>query len=413
MSTSLDLDAVTGALKDHYKDLRVQNLVYKDNPLLALMPKYEKFGGQQMPIPVQYATANRRSADFSTGKALSTTTAVERFNITRVKDYSFASIDGETIAATEAKSDAFMQYLTLEVDGALNAITRSLAVAMYGDGTGQIGKGTISGASGSGGTVTLDSAEQITNFEVGMILNTVAGASLPSSAITSGVAVKVDTLDRETGVFTYTVPATTTAPSNGSFWFFQDGDAQNGATDPIRMAGLGSWLPTGTPVNLFGVNRTKDRTRLAGVDFTDGATMPIEEALISAAVRTAREGGSPGHCFMNYKNYADLEKALGSKVVYDKVSSNNADIGFQALSIVGPKGPIKVIADQNCPPDIAYLLQINTWTLNSIKAAPHFLDMDGNRMLREAGADAYEVRIGFYGNVACNAPGYNCRIALA
>jgi len=27
--------------------------------------------------------------------------------------------------------------------------------------------------------------------------------------------------------------------------------------------------------------------------------------------------------------------------------------------------------------------------------------------------DAYEVRIGYYGQIGCTAPGYNCRITLA
>ena len=50
MPTSLNLDNVTQALKEHYKPLTVKNMVYKDNPLLALMPKYERFGGENMPV---------------------------------------------------------------------------------------------------------------------------------------------------------------------------------------------------------------------------------------------------------------------------------------------------------------------------------------------------------------------------
>ena len=116
---------------------------------------------------------------------------------------------------------------------------------------------------------------------------------------------------------------------------------------------------------------------------------------------------------MNFANFSNLEKALGSKVVYDKVSSDDADIGFQSLTILGPKGPIQIVADQNCTPDVAYMLQMDTWTLNSLGDAPHILDLDGNRMLRDASADAYEVRVGFYGNIGCTAPGYNARVKLA
>ena len=42
----LDLTSFDAALKEHYTSDTVENLVYKDNPLLALMPKMEDFGGE-------------------------------------------------------------------------------------------------------------------------------------------------------------------------------------------------------------------------------------------------------------------------------------------------------------------------------------------------------------------------------
>jgi hypothetical protein len=410
-SKSLNLNSVTQALKEHYKPLTVKNMVYKDNPLLALMPKYERFGGENLPIPVQYGIANRRSADFTTGKGLNTATSLARFVLTRKKDYSFASITGETIKATEGNADAFLKYATLEIDGALQSLTRSLAVAMYGDGSGSIG--SIKSIDAVALTVDLNKVDQITNFEVGMVLQ--ATDSLASGGTVRSGTFTITAVDRDNGVLTL---STVTGLVVNDF-LFQSGDIIDSATGlPAtgtrnRIAGLEGWLPETVPVGTFNnVTRSSDPTRLGGIAF-DGSAMPIEEALISAAVRTAREGGSPEYCFMNYANYANLEKALGSKVVYDKVSSDDADVGFQALSIIGPKGSIKVIPDQNCTPDVAYLLQMDTWTLNSLGPAPHILDLDGNRMLRENDADAYEVRIGFYGDIGCSAPGYNARVKLA
>ena len=408
MPTSLDLNTVTQALKEHYKDLRVKNMVYKDNPLLALMPKYEQFGGENMPIPTQYGIANRRSATFGTGQALNTATSLARFVLTRVKDYSFASITGESIKATESNADAFLKYATLEIDGAIQSLTRSLAIGLYGDATGKIGTYTAISAitNGTGRTITLTNAEEVTNFEVGMILKFAPDAS---TGVRADVY-EITAVDRDTGVLTGTISASSGGITTGDF-LVQSGDYVSGG-DRLKISGLEAWIPAGTPANLFGVTRTADRTRLAGVSFS-GASMPIEEALVGAASRLAREGGSPDVCFMDYTQFANLEKALGSKVVYDKVSSDDADVGFQALSIIGPKGPIKIVADQNCTPNVAYLLQMDTWSLNSLGAAPHILDLDGNRMLRESAADAYEVRVGFYGNVGCTAPGYNSRVALA
>ena len=144
----------------------------------------------------------------------------------------------------------------------------------------------------------------------------------------------------------------------------------------------------------------------------DGSALPIEEALIEGLSLAARNGGTPSHVMMHYKNYSQLEKALGSKVQYDKVSASDASVGFSSLKVHGPAGTVDVIPDVNCQPDVAWGLQLDTWSLNTLGAAPQILDLDGNNMLRETGADAYEVRCGFYGNVACSAPGWNVRIAL-
>ena len=181
-----------------------------------------------------------------------------------------------------------------------------------------------------------------------------------------------------------------------------------------KLSGLQAWVPSSTPSSdaFFGVNRTADSTRLGG-NRSDGSAKPIEEALIDGLSLAARNGGTPSHVFCDYGTYANLEKALGSKVQYDKVSASDAEVGFTSLKIHGPAGTVDVIPDVNCQPNVAWALQMDTWSLNSLGEAPQILDLDGNNMLRESSADAYEVRIGFYGNVACNAPGYNTRIALA
>ena len=116
---------------------------------------------------------------------------------------------------------------------------------------------------------------------------------------------------------------------------------------------------------------------------------------------------------MPFDQYANLEKALGSKVNYDVAKTTDLDIGFQSIVVNGPRGPIKVIPDQNCTSGVAYMLQLDTWSLNSLGPAVQILDGDGaGDLLRIYNKDAYEVRCGFYGNLASTSPGYNCRIAL-
>lgn len=399
---SLDLTTFAAALKQHYTNDRVENMVYRDNPLLALMPKYEQFGGENLKLPVKTGIPQGRSANFVTAQQNKTNTQLKAFLLERNRDYSLASIDNETIEASKGNGNAFMEAATTEIDGAIESATRSLAIAMYGTGSGSIGQAA---ASVTGTTIQLKNVEDVTNFEVGMELvvsTTDGGGSVKSGSVT------VNGVDRDSGILTVDSLAAIDGGAGvaADDFVFVEGDYDQ------KIKGLRAWIPDETPTSapFFGVDRTTDATRLGGIRY-DGSSEPIEEALISAASRVAREGGKPDYCFMSYSKFADLEKALGSKVQYIDAHAN-AEIGFRGMLIHGPRGSIKVIADQNCPDNRAFMLSMSFWKLYSLGKAPKILDSDGLKFLRESSADAVEVRVGYYAQIGCRAVGYNANIKL-
>ena len=399
---SLDLQSFAAALKQHYTTDRVENMVYKDNPLLAMMPKYEQFGGENLKVAIKHGIPQGRSATFATAQANKTNTQLKAFLLTRSKDYSLASIDNETIEASKGNPNAFMEAATTEIDGAIESATRSLAIAMYGNGSGSVGSAN---ASVTGTSIQLSSVESVTNFEVGMELvfsTTDGGGSIKSGSVT------VNGVDRDSGILTVDSLAAIDGGAGvaAADFIFQEGDYD------LKIKGLRAWIPDSAPTatSFFGVDRTADVTRLGGIRY-DGSAEPIEEALVSAASRVAREGGKPDYCFLSYSKFADLEKALGSKVQYIDASAN-ADIGFRGMLIHGPRGTIKVIPDQNCPAERAFMLSMTFWKLYSLGKCPKILDSDGLKMLRESSADAVEVRVGYYAQLGCRAPGYNANVKL-
>lgn len=391
----LNMTSMASALKQTYTPEKVKNMVYADNPLFALMPKMENFVGKNHVIPVIYGNPQGRSAAFANAQANKTASKIKDFTITTAKDYSLASIDNETILASKNNSGAFMSAITLETDGAFASAARSLAIALYGSGTGKIGK--ISAINTL--TITLSQPSDVVYFEVGQKLN--------ASTADGGGSVKstkplVTAVDRNAG--TVTVEDVTGWAQND--YLFQDGDYDS------KVKGLAAWLPsTVSPSdNFFGMNRSVDVSRLAGIQY-DGSASPIEEALISAASRLAREGGKPTHCFMAYEKFAELEKSLGSKIQYVDLKAD-AEVGFRGILINGPRGPIKVVADQNCPADKAFMLQLDTWKLLSRGPAPQILNLDGLDKLRDAASDSIELRVGYYAQLSCHAPGYNAVISF-
>lgn len=366
----------------------------KLNPFFAMVPKNEKFLGKNLVIPIIYSNPQGRSAQFSNAQANKVGTKIKDFTITRNHDYALASIDNETIEASQGSAHAFMEASTLEIDGALNAVSRSLAIALYGSGTGNIGR--ISAINTL--ALTLVQVEDVTNFEVGMKLNF---STANGGGSVKGTVPTITGIDRDNGIVTVS-DATGLAVND---YIFVDGDYD------AKLKGLAAWLPATLSGgdNFFGLNRNADKSRLAGLQF-NGQQMPIEEALIGAASRVSREGGKPTHVFLSYAKYADLEKSLGSKVQYIDMKVTQ-EIAFRGIVLNSPRGQMRIIADQNCPADKAYMLQLDTWKLNSLGKAPKILNLDGLKYLREAAADAIEVRVGYYAQLSCKAPGYNVAIS--
>lgn len=383
------------ALKQLYMDINVKNLVYKNNPAHAILPKFESFVGVNSPVPLIYGNPQGRSATFSNALAQKTNTQLKAFTVTRVQDYSLANVSNEVLQASEGDRGAFMTAFTTELDGAFQSATRSLAVAEYRDGTGSIGVvGSV-----STNTVTLANINDVVNFEVGM---TIQASTSPGVGLQSG-SVVLSAVNRASGVLT--------ASANWSA-----GIATIAATQSLlvagdfnaKISGLDAWIPLSSPSStaFFGVDRTADPTRLAG-QRSQYLNSPIEEALVDLSALIAREGGTPDYSFMNFANYANLEKALGAKVIYQPAMASDAPISFTGIQVHGQKGAIKVIPDQNCQSDRFYMLQSDVWKIMSLGMAPKLLNSDGLEFLRVSSADQIELRVGYYAQMACQAPGWN------
>lgn len=401
---NLDLVSMNAALKELYSGQVVENLVYSDNPFLAMIPKGSDFGGKYKPIPIQTGVSQGRSSTFSYAQANQTAPDLESFLITRSKDYSIATIDNETMLASKTDKMAFLDGAKLLIDSAIRSITNSLASSLFRSGTGSIGQiGTI-----STGVITLSNPSDVVQFERNMVLQ----ANATDGGTPRAAAGYVIAVNRSAGTVTVSASLGGSAGSpsgwTGNDYLLVQGD------NNAKVKGLSAWLPFVAPTtgdNFFGVDRSIDVTRLAGVSY-DGSAQSIEEALIDHSSLIAREGGKPDVMITNFATYAALEKSLGSKVQY--VDMKQADIGFRGIMVNGANSMIKVFPDRNCPAQRGFLLSMNSWKLEALGEAPQILKYgDGLEMLRVSNADAGEVRVGYYAQLRTNAPGWNGQIKFS
>jgi hypothetical protein len=400
--TAMDVSSTTAnaILKEYYTNQRVTQLMYKESPFYAMLTKHKDFFGESYPIPLKVANPQGRSNTFANAQSAKTPSQYRAFALTRAKDYSLASITTEAILASESNAGAFLKLATGEIDGALESLKRSICWALYGDGTGSLGQ--VNAALTSGTTVTMKYVDDIVKIEVGQILNIYSAASGGSIRTSDGTttALTVLTVDRDAGTFTVddTFTGSSTVAADDHIFVLGDRGA--------KLSGLAAWIPSSAPSStaFFGVDRTVDVTRLAG-SRQSATTKPIDEALVDMARRIGREGGSPDTVMMGFSKYASLEKTLMNRVEY--VDTEVAGIAFRGIKVSGPKGAITVYPDQDCPTIKAYMLKLDSWGFYSLKDPVMLVDLDGNKMLREGSADAFEVRAATYSNLATNEPRSN------
>lgn len=425
-------------LKELYIDDQsfMKDLVYSKNPSMALIPKDESsdgLAGKYIPCPIQFGDPQGRSHTFLNAQSNQTPNQYDSFFVYIIQDYQLVTITNLLIEQTRSNAGSFVDEMKREMDGGIKNLSNNMAFEQFGSGTATRGvtSGAVAGPVSGVYTITLSNAQQIVNFEVGMTLQASAtdgGAVIPTGSPTVPDLGLIVAVDRSLGTIGFTVAqgAPQTDWLTGSFLTVQ-GDippAGGSGFGPIGQtgsylaaSGFGAWIPLTSPASndsYWGVNRSADPTRLAGLRF-DASAFTIEEGVVNALGFANREGADPDVMVLNFNSYTALENALGAKVQYVDIKHEEADIAFEGIRFHSAYGYLTVYADRNQLPQQALCLTMDTWKLRSLDKAPHILTygLEGLEGLRVGNSDSLEVRVGAYYNYTCNAPGWNLRIALS
>jgi hypothetical protein len=430
--------AVQAILKTKYPDGALPQALYKNFPLLALVKKTTNFDGDFRVVALQNERPQGSSSSFAIAQGVAKNGAnggggtYKRFQVYRTRHYGLLRMDGETMKAAVKTSGALVDLWNQETDGISTNELMELEFQLFGDGTGK--RGVISGApSVTSGvfTIQLATPADAVNFMLGMKIqfnaptstwasHTYAGATAESN---DGTGMYITGINRQTGALTTQVFVAGAASTAGTIGTIVSGDFISRAGDFLAptsvgtsssgsangcVTGLQSWITTPSASdNFWGLDRTADPVRLAGqVLSTTG--LPMNEALMEGEARVLVQGvGSPDTILVNPLDLQNLKKALGSDIVYDRVVSNVAGISFKSIQYDGANGPMQIVAAPMCPRNKAFMLQMSSFELSTLGAAPQMLDWDNNDYLRVNDNDQYEVRFGHYGQFLCNNPGAN------
>jgi hypothetical protein len=404
---SLDLTSVAEALKIKYTSKELKLRMYKQSPTFALLPKEQDFGGEAYHVPQYFSTAQGVGSTLATARTADSGPELAKFIISsRKKKYAIYTLDAETLYATKQDADSFLKSQTMLFNQKLGSVGRDFSMDLF---RASGSRGVIATSGVSGDTITLASAQDIVNFEVGQLLN-FSSAQVGGTVRNGGTATRVTAVNRAQSSATITV-ADATGAADGDHIFrasFHDTTA-NGKV----WTGFDAWLPsTVTSTAFHGVDRTVDATRLGGLRY-NGSGQTIEDAILTAAAYCGQEGATPDFVVMNPIHQVELVKSLGAKATYTPTRDADGIVGFDLLTVRTAVGDLKVMTDPHCPAGTAYMLDMSTWALKYLGPdLLHTINEDGNTLRHLRTEDTLEVMYRSMGEIVCYNPGGNLRLTL-
>ena len=424
----LDTSTATSIIKYLYPDYTVPRELRKNNPFYAMLAKKTNFVGKSVEVPLTISSTQGGGSTFAAAKTANEASYAysnmyKSFTLTRKQDYSLATIAGEAMKAAVMDEGAMVDLFQDTIDLSMFTALRSIARNLFRDGTAWAGKvGSVSSS-----TITLATASDAFNFDLGMRMTVFSSPSYLMDTVinsTDATPYYVTGIDRKAGTITlnsatsvlaghYICRAADRTVSTSDATVFTNSRVITGVSQ--WLAGSAAGAATGTTAGaqfqgtIYGLDRTTDKTALAGSSLDCTAAAP-DEAIIQLCSDIGAEGGRPDHVFMNPRDFAALNKFLGSRTVYNRATAfDDAEIGFNSIVLQADTGEVKCVADINVPQSQIFALQLDTWDLFSLNAAPHILDYDTNQFLRVSDDDAYQIRVGSYANLRCKAPAFNGR----
>jgi hypothetical protein len=389
----------TAILRRRYKS-GVSKAQFAQFPVIDSVDKKEDFKGDDYAIAIQTENPQGVGTSIPNAQASAAQGTYNRALLTRQEYFGVARIKGQALRTATMRGDgALVDLWTNELDGIEKSVLKMLEIFAMGTGNGVLAT-TSTGVTGT--TVTLTVAEDVNNLDVGMRVKLVSDTTL-NPTVRSGEAV-ITSLNRATGTATISGNwnASIIGATNGDS-IVRAGDQATSSSNNVP-AGMRQWLIGGSsPGTWKSLARDNDPVRL-GSQVLDMTGLPMAEAIIDLESLVTIQGHTPKkRLICNPRDFRQVKKTLYGKVMFSS-GGGSPTIGFDGAKWQGDGGDITVLQSPFCPKQNVFLKRMDSFALYSAGPAPQPLEDDKNQILRLSTDDAYEARIGLYGDFGESAP---------
>lgn len=407
MATTTDYSPV---IKEVWSPERVEQMFYKNSPVLANLDRTTDFADLYDHVVVQYGLPQGASHTSSTVLAASqlgvNATKFAKFDVAINEDFAAGTLDDLTLARGKHKPSVLVDAVEKEIGGMIENLSARMSFEVHRDGSAARGRAKSSSAI-SGTALILSQQSDIYNFEVGMQIQ--LSDSTTGSLRDSGDYVTITAINPETYTLTADANWSNISGATDSDYLFVRGDAANGSST-VGFKGLGAWNPYGTPSSLWGVTRTTHRDRLAGISYNGSGDSTKKAAMLKLATKMHLAGRGVNSNNRNVKGILhpnDIDSIaidLQSAVRYVKSESKVAGVYFDGIEIQTSLGLIELLSDPYAPEGYGRIVNFDHFKWKGLDEAPHIVQSDGNRMLRQSAAFGVEFRAVTRGQFVDTAP---------
>jgi hypothetical protein len=359
--------AIKAMLKTYYKKEGIQNLLFRNSPLLKKIKK-ETVEGKTQNFAAMYSRGGAASGDFTAAKNQASTVAkTAEFSVEPGQLFSVYTMNAKEVAASRSNAGAYMKIGGAKMFAASESFRKTLAAALYGSGYGEIcavpdGGWTFSGTTAKAVTLPEDA---IMKIDVGSKL--VVKETLTTAESSAAVTLTVNSIN---GTSVNVTPSGSATPSAGYIVCLA---GSMNSSSPLLPVGLGGWLPvvkkrSGETWNgyiddlFFGVDRSVNPDRLAGAFYdATGASETKTSAVTKLIKKLRRQGSLCDMIVMNDDDFLTFSNEIQSTNTYFTATSTKeakkASVGFSEISAAFSTNYIEnCIDDPYCPKGRFYVL---------------------------------------------------------
>lgn len=356
-------------LKTFYAKEGLVNLLYRNDPLLKDIKK-ERVEGKQANFSALYSRGGAVSANYTKAKELAKTTAqAKEFQVVPGQLFSACVFNNKELLASKSLRGAYINVASAKFFANAESFRKTLAVALYGTGHGElftVASNQADITAGTAATVTFP-RHAIMGIDIGSEIefkatpSTAATASTPTGTVTAINGTTVTIMPKVGG----TIASTVACIAGCS-------DSTGAGLLPVGLAG---WLPKTAPSSgesFFGVDRSIARDRLAGT-YINGNGQAKYKTIEDGILALRAMGSLCDKIVMNDEDYLDMAREIEAKTYFTKANGgegkSKANVGYKDFGFsVSTNWLENVIDSPYCPKGTAYILDSGTielWTLTN------------------------------------------------